>query len=104
MREFEAGKTERNVQKTGARARSRAVLDFRMVDFGYAIRTLGRTPAFTLIAVLTIALGIAGNTAIFSAIDEQVLRSLPVSHPEQLMELEASGAGSGFPIPVFEHL
>src|SRR5215469_11625562 len=55
-------------------------------DLSYGIRTLGRTPGFTLIAVLTIALGIAGNTAIFSAIDEQVLRSLPVPHPEQLVE------------------
>ncbi|HVH89013.1 MAG TPA: ABC transporter permease [Terriglobales bacterium] len=73
-------------------------------DLTYGIRTLWRTPAFTLIAVLTIALGIAGNTAIFSAIDEQVLRSLPVPHPEQLVELQPTGAHDSFPIPTFEYL
>jgi len=73
-------------------------------DLSYGMRTLWRTPAFTLIAVLTIALGIAGNTAIFSAIDEQVLRSLPVSHPEQLVRFRPIGAHDSFPIPIFEYL
>jgi len=73
-------------------------------DLSYGIRTLWRTPGFTLIAVLTIALGIAGNTAIFSAIDEQVLRSLPVSHPEQLVEFQPTGGHDSFPIPTFEYL
>src|SRR5438270_2755023 len=73
-------------------------------DLGYGIRTLWRNPGFALAAILTIALGIAGNTAIFSAIDEQVLRSLPVSHPEDLVELQPSGLHDSFPIPVFEYL
>jgi hypothetical protein len=73
-------------------------------DLSYGIRTLCRTPAFTLLAVLAIALGIAGNTAIFSAIDEQVLRSLPVPHPEQLVELQPRGLHDRFSIPVFEYL
>src|SRR5579872_2642388 len=55
-------------------------------DLIYGIRALRRAAAFTIVAVVTIALGIAGNTAIFSAIDQQVLRSLPVSNPEQLVE------------------
>src|SRR5947209_4438428 len=73
-------------------------------DLGYGVRTLWRSPGFALAAILTIALGIAGNTAIFSAIDEQVLRSLPVSRPEQLMELRPSGVHDSFPVPVFEYL
>jgi predicted permease len=73
-------------------------------DLSYGVRTLWRTPGFTAIAVLTIALGIAGNTAIFSAIDEQVLRSLPVSHPEKLVQLRPTGAHYSFPIPTFEYL
>ncbi|PYY18279.1 MAG: hypothetical protein DMG61_00830 [Acidobacteria bacterium] len=73
-------------------------------DLSYGIRMLWRTPAFTAIAVLTIALGIAGNTAIFSAIDEQVLRSLPVPHPEELVQLRPRGLHDAFPIPTFEYL
>jgi predicted permease len=57
-----------------------------------------------VVAILTLALGIAGNTAIFSAIDEQVFRSLPVSHPEKLVQLRPVGQHDSFPIPVFEHL
>jgi predicted permease len=73
-------------------------------DLTYGIRTLWRSPGFAIVAILTIALGIAGNTAIFSAIDEQVLRSLPVSHPQQLVELRPTGEHDSFPIPVFEYL
>src|SRR5450631_590600 len=56
-------------------------------DARYAFRTMRRTPAFTAIAILSLALGIGANTAIFSLIDTLMLRMLPVQEPEQLVEL-----------------
>ena len=56
-------------------------------DVRYAARTLRRSPGFTAVAVLSLALGIGANTAIFNLINTLMLRSLPVSHPEQLVQL-----------------
>src|SRR5271155_3260497 len=57
-------------------------------DLRFAARMLGKSPVFTTVAVLTLALGIGPNTAIFGLIDAVVLRSLPVENPSQLMLLE----------------
>jgi predicted permease len=54
-------------------------------DLQYAWRGLTRAPMFTAVALLSIALGIGANTAIFTLVDEVLLRMLPVGHPEQLV-------------------
>ena len=66
-------------------------------DVSYGLRGLRRNPAFTLAAVLSLALGIGANTAIFSFVDTLMLRMLPVEKPEQLLNLYRTGGwGKGF--------
>ncbi|MGH9667895.1 MAG: ABC transporter permease, partial [Bryobacteraceae bacterium] len=63
------------------------MLDSLWQDLRYAIRALRSSPGFTAVAILSLALGIGANTAIFSLIDAVMLKSLPVSHPEQLLQV-----------------
>lgn len=62
-----------------------AWFDSLLADARYAARALRKAPAFALVAVLSLAVGIGANTAVFSVLNAVLLKSLPVSHPEELI-------------------
>ncbi len=75
-----------------------------MQDLRYGLRTLARNPALTVTAVVSLALGIGANTAMFSIINAVMLRTLPVKNPQELVALGISGKGGSpyFTNPMWE--
>jgi predicted permease len=83
-------------------AASGGVMDSFFQDVKFGIRTLLRAPAFTIVAVLTIALAIGANTAMFSVIDAVLLRPLPYHQPDRLMavwQVDPNGSPNAFTNP-----
>ncbi len=77
-------------------------------DLRFGLRVLRKSPGFTAVAVLTLALGIGANTAIFSMVNSFLLRPLPVKNPEQIivlaMQLKKGELQTGFSYPEFDDL
>ena len=88
------------IQDRGYDVRGGGVMETILQDVKYALRQLGRQPAFAILAGLTLALGIGVSTALFSVIDAALLRPLPYPHPEQLVTIdveETSQTGTTVP-------
>ena len=78
-------------------------------DLRHGWRLLCKNPAFTAVAVLTLALGVGANTAIFSIVNAVLLRPLPFAHPDRLVKIVASNRGVGardigFSVPELDDL
>ncbi len=95
----------RHIERDGSIPRRATMLDTLRQDVQYAVRSLRKQPGFTAVVVLTLALGIGANTAIFSLLDAVVLRSMPVERPEELALLmvpHGDGFDPSFNYPLFE--
>jgi predicted permease len=75
------------IQDRGYDIRGGGVMETMLQDVKYALRQLGRQPSFSILAVMTLALGIGVSTALFSVIDAALLRPLPYPHPEELVTI-----------------
>ena len=88
----------RSMRERVWRYRSVAWLDDGVRDVRFALRSLLRTPGFTVIAVLVIAVGIGVNTAVFSVIDTVLLKPLTYPDPQALVQLEETSSHGAFPV------
>src|SRR6202162_6320942 len=81
------------------------MLDALFQDVCYAIRGLRSSGGFRAVVILSLALGVCANTAIFRLIDAVILKSLPVRHPEKLLQV-TMGTQSyvGYSTPTWKHL
>jgi predicted permease len=91
QREAERRFGNRTVQREYARDAGRLLwIDHLRQDIRYSFRIMRKTPLITAVAILSLALGIGANTAIFTVLDSLLLKSLPVKNPEQVMFLSWS--------------
>ena len=91
--------------------RGMPLLDVLAQDLRYTVRMLWKSRVFTCVATLSLALGIGANTALFSLVDDLLLRSLPVRAPERLVQVQMTitvfgltKRGDSFPKAVFEYI
>jgi predicted permease len=96
------------VKQTCREARGVNLVETLIQDVRYAVRGFNRNRGFTLVAVLTLALGVGANSAVFSVINAVMLRALPVWEPQQLMQVAFRGkhdatlfVGESFSYPLF---
>jgi predicted permease len=82
------------------RMNSIGVLETVLQDLRYSLRVVAKSPGFACVVVLSLALGIGANTAIFSLMDAALLKLLPVKKPEQLVQFKAMDYW--FPYPAFQ--
>jgi predicted permease len=83
------------------------LIETTLQDVRFAIRVLRRSPVYTTVVVLTLAIGIGANTAIFSLVDAVLIKLLPVNNPEQLVAIDTfnqRGERTNFSYPLFEQL
>ncbi len=87
-------------------ARGVALVDHTAQDLRYAVRVLRASPAFTIMALISLALGIGATAAVFTVLDAAILRPLPVPHPDRLVVVRALQRNERFVLfnPVFEAL
>ena len=84
-------------------------LDTLTLDVRYALRTLKNSPGFAAVVILSLALGVGANVAIFSLVDAVILKYLPVERPQELMQLQYrapdwDGESSSFANPAWEQV
>src|ERR1700756_5492117 len=95
-----------NVASPLQRARNKSMENL-IADLRFAVRTLVKTPAFLLVSVMSLALGIGGNIAIFNVVQTVLLQPLPFPQPERLVRIFGNRAGAkdvGMSVPEFEDL
>jgi predicted permease len=85
-------------------ARRKDMIGDLLADLRYGVRMLAKNPGFTLIAVMSLALGIGANTAIFSMVNATLLRQLPVASPDRLLYVYDGNPGAVFSYPGYSEL